>query len=44
MTALRERGGDVHARTELDDLAEKVAAGKSDPYAAADVLLATYTD
>jgi LAO/AO transport system kinase len=44
VTALRERWGDVHARTELDDLAEKVAAGKSDPYAAADVLLATYTD
>jgi len=44
VTALRERWGDVHARTELDDLAEKVASGDSDPYTAADVLLETYTD
>ena len=44
MTALRERWGDVHARTELDELAEKVAAGKSDPYTAADALLETFTD
>jgi LAO/AO transport system kinase len=44
VTALRERWGDVHARTELDDLAERVAAGKSDPYAAADALLEAYTE
>ncbi|HEX6518332.1 MAG TPA: methylmalonyl Co-A mutase-associated GTPase MeaB [Nocardioidaceae bacterium] len=44
VTALRERWGDVHTRTELDELAEQVAAGKSDPYAAADTLLAAYTD
>jgi LAO/AO transport system kinase len=44
VTALRERWGDVHARTELDGLAEKVVAGASDPYTAADTLLATYTD
>ncbi len=44
VTSLRERWGDVHARTELDVLAEKVVAGSSDPYAAADELLATYTD
>ena len=44
VTALRERWGDVHARTELDELAEKVAAGSSDPYAAADDLLKAYTD
>jgi LAO/AO transport system kinase len=44
VTALRERWGDVHARTELDELAEKVAAGTSDPYAAADALLETFTD
>jgi LAO/AO transport system kinase len=44
VTALRERWGDVHTRTELDDLAEKVVAGESDPYAAADSLLETYTD
>jgi LAO/AO transport system kinase len=44
VTALRERWGDVHARTELDELAEKVAAGESDPYVAADALLETFTD
>ena len=44
VTALRERWGDVHARTELDDLADQVATGASDPYAAADSLLASYTD
>ncbi len=44
VTALRERWGDVHARTELDDLAEKVAAGDSDPYTAADALLEAYAD
>ena len=43
VTALRERWGDVHERTELDALAEKVAAGDSDPYAAADSLLEAYT-
>ncbi|MBO0847796.1 MAG: methylmalonyl Co-A mutase-associated GTPase MeaB, partial [Nocardioides sp.] len=40
VTALRERWGDVHGRTELDDLAAAVAAGDSDPYAAAETLLA----
>ncbi len=44
VTALRERWGDVHARTELDELAEQVAAGESDPYRAADSLLDTFTD
>lgn len=44
VTSLRERWGDVHARTELDELAEKVVSGASDPYAAADELLATFTD
>ncbi|HSE08521.1 MAG TPA: methylmalonyl Co-A mutase-associated GTPase MeaB [Nocardioidaceae bacterium] len=44
VTALRERWGDVHARTELDDLAEQVVAGKSDPYRAADVLLNSFTE
>ncbi|MGH3445173.1 MAG: methylmalonyl Co-A mutase-associated GTPase MeaB [Nocardioidaceae bacterium] len=44
VTALRERWGDVHGRSELDELAEQVADGKSDPYAAADALLETYTD
>lgn len=44
VTSLRERWGDVHARTELDVLAEQVVAGATDPYAAADELLATYAD
>jgi LAO/AO transport system kinase len=39
VTALRERWGDVHGRTELDDLAAAVVAGETDPYAAADSLL-----
>jgi len=44
VTALRRRWGNVHARTELDDLAEQVASGASDPYAAADLLLESYTE
>jgi LAO/AO transport system kinase len=44
VTALRRRWGNVHERTELDDLAEKVVAGDSDPYSAADSLLESYTD
>jgi len=44
VTALRRRWGNVHERTELDALAEQVVAGTSDPYAAADSLLDSYTD
>jgi LAO/AO transport system kinase len=44
VTALRERWGDVHGRSELDDLAAAVAAGDTDPYAAADELLAAFAD
>ena len=44
VTALRARWGDVHGRTELDDLAEAVGSGRSDPYTAADELLASFTD
>ena len=44
VTALRERWGDVHGRSELDALAAAVAAGETDPYAAADELLATGFD
>lgn len=44
VTSLRERWGDVHSRTELDDLADEVVTGRTDPYAAADELLATITD
>jgi LAO/AO transport system kinase len=44
VTALRQRWGDVHGRSELDELASAVVAGASDPYAAADELLATFAD
>src|SRR4051794_1170943 len=44
VTALRRRWGDVHERTELDDLAEQVVAGDTDPYTAADSLLESYTE
>jgi LAO/AO transport system kinase len=40
LTALRERFGDVHGHDALDALAEQVVAGSTDPYAAADTLLA----
>jgi LAO/AO transport system kinase len=40
VTALRERLGDLHDGHLLDDLAAAVAEGRSDPYAAADRLLA----
>ena len=35
--------GSAVARTELDDLAVQVVSGESDPYAAADELLESYT-
>ena len=44
VTALRERWGDVHGRSELDELAAAVVAGESDPYAAADELLGVVSD
>ena len=44
VTALRARWGDVHGRSELDELAAAVGAGKSDPYTAADELLETFTE
>lgn len=37
--SLRERWGDVHGRSELDDLASAVVAGEADPYSAADQLV-----
>lgn len=40
VTALRSRWAEVGGRAELDDLAAQVVAGQSDPYAAADALLA----
>ncbi len=39
LTTLRKRWGTLHHRSELDDLAARVAAGSGDPYAAADELL-----
>ena len=44
VTALRARWGDVHGRSELDELAVAVGAGKSDPYTAADELLEAFTE
>jgi LAO/AO transport system kinase len=40
VTSLRETIGDLRGGTLLDDLAAKVVAGETDPYAAADDLLA----
>jgi LAO/AO transport system kinase len=37
--ALRERIGDLRGGTALDDLAARVAAGETDPYAAAEALM-----
>jgi LAO/AO transport system kinase len=44
VTALRARWGDVHGRSELDDLAAAVVAGDRDPYSAADELIKSVTD
>jgi LAO/AO transport system kinase len=41
VTSLRAQWRGVHERTELDALAERVVAGQTDPYAAADELLET---
>jgi LAO/AO transport system kinase len=43
VTALRERLGDLHQGTLLDTLAADVVAGTTDPYAAADRLVAGVT-
>jgi LAO/AO transport system kinase len=44
VTALRARWGDVHGRSELDDLAAAVVAGDRDAYSAADELIESVTD
>ncbi|MCD4526230.1 methylmalonyl Co-A mutase-associated GTPase MeaB [Nocardioides sp. cx-173] len=44
LTSLRRRWGDVHGHSALDDLAAAVVAGRSDPYRAADRLLASLAD
>ncbi|NUP41882.1 MAG: methylmalonyl Co-A mutase-associated GTPase MeaB, partial [Streptomyces sp.] len=43
VTALRARIGDLHGDRRLGTLAERVAAGELDPYAAADELVAGVT-
>ena len=43
VTSLRAQWGDVHGRSELDELAAAVVVGESDPYSAADVLLTRIT-
>ncbi|HVE99434.1 MAG TPA: methylmalonyl Co-A mutase-associated GTPase MeaB [Mycobacteriales bacterium] len=43
ITSLRERLGDLHGGSALDDLAAAVVAGTTDPYTAADSLVATVT-
>ena len=40
MTTLRARWGDLHGHASLDGLAAAVAAGSTDPYSAADELVA----
>ena len=44
VTALRAKWGDVHGRSELDDLAAAVVSGERDPYSAADELIESVTD
>ena len=43
VTALRDRLGDLHDGSALDDLAAAVVAGETDPYTAADSLVAAVT-
>jgi LAO/AO transport system kinase len=43
LAALRGRIGDVHGSAALDALAARVVAGETDPYTAADDLVATVT-
>jgi LAO/AO transport system kinase len=43
VTALRERMGDLHGNRQLDTLADQVLSGESDPYTAADTLVAQLT-
>jgi GTPase len=44
VAAVRERIGDLHAGTGLDRYAGDVVAGKTDPYAAADIVRKELTD
>jgi LAO/AO transport system kinase len=40
VTAVRRRFGDLHGDTRLDALADQVLGGRSDPYSAADEIIA----
>jgi LAO/AO transport system kinase len=42
LTSLREKFGNVHGHDRLDELADAVAAGQTDPYAAADEVIAAF--
>jgi LAO/AO transport system kinase len=42
LTSLREKFGAVHGHDRLDELAEAVVAGQTDPYAAADEVIAAF--
>jgi LAO/AO transport system kinase len=42
LTALRGKLQDIHGHDRLDDLADAVAAGQTDPYAAADEVIAAF--
>jgi LAO/AO transport system kinase len=42
LTSLREKFGSVHGHDRLDELADAVAAGQTDPYAAADEVIAAF--
>ncbi|MDK1474870.1 methylmalonyl Co-A mutase-associated GTPase MeaB [Streptomyces sp. 549] len=44
VTALRERIADLHGDRRLSALAERIVAGTTDPYAAADELIASVTE
>ncbi|KRF15387.1 transporter [Nocardioides sp. Soil797] len=44
LTGLRKRWSGLSEHTELDDLAERVARGETDPWAAAEILLSTHLD
>jgi LAO/AO transport system kinase len=43
VTSLRQQIGDLHGGSQLAELAERVISGKTDPYAAADELIAAVT-
>jgi LAO/AO transport system kinase len=42
LTSLREKFGNLHGHDRLDELADAVASGQTDPYAAADEVIAAF--